>query len=373
MPGWESLIRVTPADSWGTPGTSGKRGWFLFADSEDLDYGAQVSERDTKLIGVRESLVDTFSIDRYFPRGGLTYQPRVDDTLALLMAHFQCCVKSGTGTYTFFRNPNYVKFTQGGSSYMVGSIAGGTLGTFQSNLNHPFSVNVDVFFGQSFITTGGTQANGIRFTNGIVDKLTFSNKYGEDLLCTPEFKFFAGSYFAYPTNFTYPSVFGSLSEYQRLVDYQGTIAVGSEDFDVDGFSVSFNNNTTDKARLGKRGYNRFPFSGRWTAEGNFDMELNRDLAVLAEGQFTTINIDFTVSASNRLTINQPNIANRPFNVPLSGGDQLIELSKGYRAYPRTSFTSQYVNGFGANEGTYIPSTIVNVYTGSVFASSLLGF
>lgn len=373
MPGWESLIRITPSDSWGTPGTFGKRGFFLFADSENLDYGAQVTERDNKLIGVRESLIDTFSVDRFYPRGGITTQPRADDVLQLLMAHFQCCVKSGTGTYSFFRIPNNLKFTQGGSSYCVGSFAGGSVGTFLSNLNNPFSVNVDVFFGQSFITTGGGQANGIRFTNGIVDKLTISNKYGEDLLMTPEFKFFSGSYYSYPTNFTYPSVYGSLSEYQRMVDYQGTVAVGSEDFDVDGFSVDFSNNTSDKSRLGKRGYNRFPFTGKWTAEGQFDMELSRDLAVLAEGVYTSINIDFTVAAANRLTINQPNIANRAFNVPLNGGDQLIELSKGYRAYPKTSFTTQLVNGYGAAEGTFIPSTIVTVYTGTVFAPAFLGF
>ena len=362
MPGWESLIRVTYADSWGTPGTFGKRGMFLYADSESLDYGAQVTERDSKLIGMRESPVDTFSIDRYFPKGNLTVQPRVDDILMLFMAHFQNVVVSPGGTYQFFRAQNNVAFTSGGSVWAVGTARGGTSGTIGTGI-HPYSVNLDVFFGQSFITTGGTQANGIRFTNGIVDKLTISSKYGEDLQITPEFKFLAGSYYAYPTNFTYPSVYGSLSAYQRMVDYHGTVTVGAEDFDVDGVELTFSNNSMDKTRLGKRGYTRFPFGGKYVAEGQFDMELNRDLAVLAEGQFTSITIDLQVAAANRITIYEPNIANRPFNIPLNGGDQLIELSKGYRAYPPSGGTS----------GASLSSHIVTVYTGTLFGTGLFGF
>lgn len=362
MPGWESLVRITHADSWGTPGTFGKAGYFLYADSEDLDYGAQVTERDAKLIGQRESPVDTFSVDRYFPRGNMSIQPRVDDILYLLMAHFQNVIIIPGGTYQFFRAQNNVQWVQGGSVWAIGTARGGTSGTIGTG-QHPYSVNVDVFFGQSFVTAGGTQANGIRFTNGIVDKLVISNKYGEDLKVVPEFKFLNGSYYAYPTNFTQPSVYGSLSQYQRIVDYHGTVSVGSEDFDVDGVEITFSNNTMDKARLGKRGYNRFPMGARYTAEGNFDMELNRDLAVLAEGVYTSITVDFMAAAANRITCYMPNIANRAFTVPLQGGDQLIELSKGFRAYPPTT---------GSN-GASLSSHIVTVYTGTLFASTKFGF
>ena len=179
----------------------------------------------------------------------------------------------------------------------------------------------------------------------------------------PEFKFLNGSYYAYPTNFAPLSVYGSFSSYQRFVDYQGTVSVGSEDFDVDGIELTFSNNTMDKARLGKRGYNRFPMGARYTAEGNFDMELNRDLAVLAEGIYTSITVDFMAAAANRLVCYMPNIANRAFTVPLQGGDQLIELSKGFRAYPPT------VGSTGAS----LSSHIVTVYTGTLFGSTKFGF
>lgn len=343
MPGWESLIRITRADSWSIPGTLGRRGFFLYADSENLDMGAQPAERDNKLLGVRESSSDTFSIDRYFPRGDFTFQPRVDDILMILMAHFQNVVKSGTGTYEFYRLDRLPKFVSGGSN----------IGT------HVYSVNVDLYFGASFTTVGGTQANGIRFTNGMVDRLTFGLRYGEDLICTPSFKFDTGSYYGYPAAFGYNSVYGSMSEISRFVDYMGTATIQGESFDIENWEGVFNNNTTDRSRLGKRGYNRFPFVGKWVAEGSFDMELQRDLERLAEGNTDNFTVDILNSANNRIVIAQPNIAHRPFTIPISGGDAIIELSKSYRAYPPV--------------GTNAPSTIVRVYTGTTLGTDLLGF
>ena len=342
MPGWESQVRIQAADSWGTAGTFGKRGYFLFLDSETLSYGAQVSERDNKILGLRESPVDTFSVDRYFPRGGITFQPRTDDILLLLGAMFQNVVISGTGTYTFYPLHKVTSFALGGSR----------IGT------NAFSLNVDLFLGQSFITTGGTQANGIRFTNGIVDKLTFTSRYGEDLMCTAEFKFLAGSYYAYPTAFAAPSVYGSFSAYSRFVDYMGTVTVAGEDYDIENWTGNFSNNTADRARVGKRGYNRFPFSGKFVADGEFMMELQRDLAVLAEGQYGSLNVNFFQAAGNQILVVQPNIANRAFDIPLNSGEEVIELTRPYRAYPPS--------------GTTGPSTQITVYTGTTFGTALLG-
>lgn len=342
MPSWESLLRVTKADSWGTPGTLANRGYFLYLDSVSLDYGAQVSERDNKIIGAREVPVNTFSIDRYFPRGQFTFQPRVDDLLLLFGACFQNVV-AASGTYIFYGQPKALRHTLGGSN----------LGT------HPFSINVDLYFGYSFVTAGGTMANGIRFTNGIVDKLTLSQKYGEDLLCTVDMKFLAGSYYSYPITFAAPSVFGSFSAYSRFVDYFGTVTVAGKDYDVDSWEGMFSNNTADKARLGKRGYNRFPNSGRFIVDGSFDMELQDDIAVLAEGQYGSLNVNFFQAAGNQVQVVSPNIAYRPFTVPLNSGDQVVELSRPYRAYPPS--------------GTTGPSTLVTVYTGTALGTTLIGF
>lgn len=341
--GWESLLRITKASSWGTAGTLGNRGFFLYAESHNLDFGAQIMERDNKMLGLRESPVDTFSVDRYQPRGDFVFQPKVDDVLMILMAHFQYVEKSGTGTYTFYRVGRGLNWTEGGSN----------IGT------HPYSINVDLVFGQSFVAAGGTQSNGIRFTNGIVDRLTFDLRYGEDVRITPSFKFRAGSYYIYPSAFMWPSIYGSLSAYTRLVDYMGTVTTGTESFNVESLQAVFNNNSADRTKIGQRGYSRFPFVGKWTADGSINFELERDIAKLQEGIGYALTIDVFESANNELKIAQSNIRHRAFPIPVSGGDSIIELNIPYRAYP--------------NAGTTGPSTIVTVYTGTAFGTDLLGF
>ena len=340
--GWESLLRITKASSWGTPGTLGNRGFFLYAESHNLDFGAQVMERDNKMLGVAESPVDTFSVDRYQPRGDFVFQPKADDMLMILMAHFQNVAKSGTGTYTFYRLPTGLKWTSGGSN----------IGT------HPYSINIDLVFGQSFVDAGGTQSNGIRFTNGIVDRLTFDLRYGEDCHMTPSFKFMDADYYTYPSVFIWPSVYGSLSAYNRFVDYMGTATTGTEGFNIESLQSVFNNNSADRTKIGQRGYSRFPF-GKWTADGSLNFELERDIAKLQEGIGYALTIDVFEAAGNEFKIAQSNIRHRAFPIPVSGGDSIIELSIPYRAYP--------------NSGTTGPSTMVTVYTGSTFGTDLLGF
>src|SRR5438132_1640822 len=112
--GYESLVRITACPSWATPGTTGLRGYYLFADTTKLSYGAKAVERDAKLIGNRESLPNTFSIDSFEPAGEFTFQPRADDLLMILMAHFQTVVRTGTGTYQFYRINRNMDWTTGG-------------------------------------------------------------------------------------------------------------------------------------------------------------------------------------------------------------------------------------------------------------------
>lgn len=353
--GWESSIRITGCTAWASAGTLANRGQFLYCDSENLDFGAQFKERDSKLTGNRESPADTATVDRYFPKGGITFQPRVDDILMIFMAHFQNVVKSGAGTYQFFRIPNQLNWSSNGTVFSVGTIIGATatMGTGTT----PYSLNVDKCFGFSFAS--GTQSNGIRFTNGIVDKLTLSQKYGEDLICTPEFKFLAGSNYLYPTTYGPLTSFGSFSAYSRFVDYMGTFGISGESFDVDSWQGMFSNNTTDKSKLGQRGYTRFPLSGKWVGDGSFDLELNRDVAVFAESGTANLTLAMFSAAGCQITVAQPNIVYKPSNINLSSGDSLVEFSKPYRAYPPA--------------GTTGPSTIVTVYTGSTFGIGLMGF
>ncbi len=353
--GWESMIRVTPCDSWGNAATVGRRGYFLYADSESLSLGAQSKERDGKLVGNRESPPETYTIDRWNPKGGITFQPRVDDVLMLLMAQFQNVVKSGVGTYQFFRNPNQLSWASGGSVFSVGTVIGaaGTLGT---GIN-VYSVNIDKFFSFSFAT--GTQTNGARFLNGIVEKMTFNQKTSEDLSCTVDFKFLSANYATFPAGYGPLTGLGSFSAFARLVDYMGTFSIANESFEVDSWEGNFMNNSSDKTRLGYRGFSRFPFTGKWIADGSFDMELNRDPQSFSEGSFANLTMTFFSGVGNMLTVAQPNIVYKPFDIPISGGDSIVNVSKPYRAY--------------APSGTTGPSTILTVYTGTNFGTALLGF
>lgn len=340
MPGWEGCIRITPCPSWSSDsGALSRRGYFLYADSTDLDFGAQMTERDQKLLGLRESPPDTVSVDRYYPRGGFTYQPRVDDILMVLMAHFQECATSGVGTYTFTR-ANAVDWTIDGSNY-------------SPNGSSVYSINVDLFLGAF-----GAAGNGFRYTSGIVDKLAFSAKYGGDIQLTPTFKFLAGSHYSYPlTGYIGPTSYGSFSEFGRLVDYQATVTIANSSFNVESWTGNFSNNTSDRSNLGNRGYVKFPFSGRWVADGEIEFEVATNVGIFAAGGTANLTIELFNSASNWIKILQPNIYYRPSNVNIASGDSPIMVTKGFRAYPLTTGSS----------------TTIIVCTGTSYGSALFGF
>jgi hypothetical protein len=348
---WEALLRITPVNGWQSPGTTGRRGVFLFADSETLDTGAQTKEYDAKLLGVRESPDSTFQITQYQPKGNIVFQPRVDDILPVLMAHFQSVVKSGTGTYTFGRigfSPDFG--STGAGVFNIGSAITAGTGT------NAYGINVDVFFGASLVS--GTKANGIRFSSGIVNKLTFSQKYNEALSVTAECKFNDGSYVTFDTGFVPRSVYGSFSELQQFVDYLGTVTLAGYSYALDSIDINMNNASSDKGKLGKRGYDRFPF-GKYVADGSFELELQDDLNSLKEGQTGSLSVNFFLGTDCRIQIDQSNITYKPSTPTVTGGDGYIKWTKPYRAYPP--------------DGTNAPSTIITVFTGTTFGTGLFGF
>ena len=353
---WESLVRISHADGWNTIGTFGSVGQFLYADSVNPDLGAQVKENDGKLLGVREVPPETFTVDRYQPKLSLVSQPRVDDILMILMAHFQNVVKSGIGTYQFFAIPlNPSWDTDATPFYRVGTIISGTgVGGTGTNV---YSIHVDVPYGYSF---AGTGANGLRFTNCIVDKLTMNLKYGEDFTITPDFKPLNGTEQVYPNTFEPLSVFGSFSTYAKFVDSTGTVTVAGKSYSMQSWQGVFNNNSVDRAKLGQRGWSRFPFAGRYIADGSFDTELEDGLEQLKAGDFGSLVISLTsIVGSNQIVIEQPHIGYKAWNVNIPNGNSILEQSHPYRAYPPT--------------GTTGPSTIVTVYTGVNIGTDILGF
>jgi len=353
MPSWESLIRIKPSPAWGSVGSVAGKGIFLNADSETLESGAIVTERDNKITGVRESLPDTFSIDRYIPKGDITYQPRVDELLLILMAHFQYVVRSGTGTFQFFRNPNSPNWTVNGTNYNIGSSTAAGTG------NNVYSLDVDKFLGFSQVSAA-VGGNGIRFTNGIVDKLVFNQKYAEDLKITSSFKFLAGSLFSYPAAFAPTSAFGSFSAYSRFVDYHGTITLGTNTYDIDGIQLNFDNKTSDRSKLGQQGWSRFPFSAHYISDGQIFMELQDNLNRFAPGVSFSLTSEWQITGqvgTIGIKVTQPNCYFRAGEPQIGGGEEVIENNKTYRAYP-------VAGSIGC------PSTIVTVYTGTNLAGTL---
>lgn len=340
--GWEAIVRVEAAPSWGSQGTLGHRGIFLFADSVRPDFGAQTRERDNKLTGGRESNGSTYSIDSFNPTCEITWQPRADDILPFAMAHFQLGTAFAGGTFEFIRVPQSLQFVTNGSNW----------GT------HPYSINVDIFFGNSLIG-GGTGANGYRFFNGIVDKLTFTNGYGEDLKCTAMIKFQSGSRFNFPSGFsTVPSSVGSFSAYPILVDWQGSIAINADTFQVDKVELSFNNALGERSKIGQRGFNRFPMVQHWMAEGNLGMELTRELTVTAEGTSNVGTFEWVQAAGNAIRMTYHNMVYRPNNPDVTDGQSIVDQSVPFRAYPTVT------------NGT---SCVLRVYTGTLFGTTLFNF
>jgi hypothetical protein len=354
MPSWESMIRISPSGGWNTSGTYGSRGIFLYADSVNPDLGAQIGDRDGKLLGVREVPPETSTVDRFQPKLSMSSQPRVDDILMILMAHFQACAKSGIGTYQFYRipiNPDWNTVTTASGTYYTG-----TNGTAPTGTN-VYSLNVDVPYGYSF---AGTGANGLRFTNCIVDKLTMDLKYGEDFKISVDFKALNGTEFVYPSTFLPLSAFGSFSYVNRLVDSQGTVLLAGETYDMQSWQGVFSNNSVDRGKLGQRGFGRFPFAGRYVAEGSFDTELQDELTAQSAGSFGSLFVSITnVVGTNQITILSPNIQYKPWSINIPNGNSILEYPHPYRAFPPS--------------GTTGPSVVVTVYTGTNFGSNLIGF
>jgi hypothetical protein len=342
--GYEALVRIEAAPSWGSQGTLGHRGIYLFADSVNPVFGAQPRERDNKLTGARESSGSTYSVDDFYPSCEITWQPRVDDILPVLLAHFQIGTAFAGGTYEFVRVDKNLTFTTNGSNW----------GT------HPYSINVDVFYGNSLVG-GGTGANGYRFFNGIVDKLTFNNAYGEDLKVTANIKFLTGSRFNFPSGFNgAPLGIGSFSEYSQLVDWVGTVAPAGEaaNINVDNAELSFNNAVAERSKLGQRGWNRFPLAQHWMAEGNLGMEFNRDLNIIAEGTSNSGTFEWVQAAGNALRITYHNFVYRPTDPNVTDGQSVVDISLPFRAYPSKT------------GGT---SCVFRVYTGTLFGTNLFNF
>lgn len=329
---------------WGDT-TAQTKGVYLELESDSLSPGGNVKERDSKIIVGREAKRRTFSVEGANPGGNFVAEPRTDDFLSIFMAFFQCVDYGslgesgsvGTGTFTFVpanTNPDWT-----GSQW--GSVHGGT----EAVAKDIYPIRIRKCFGFTFdygLDAGGfgTLHNTENYAGGIVESLEFSQPYGEDLTLTPTFKFYdvdmdASTGTEYEPNCTY----GSYSEKSRFVDWKGTVtynhAGNATSLDLANVGVTLNNNTSDKGKIGKKGWNKFPFSGRPVLEGSFDLELESgDFArVFEAGGSSAIKMTWYNSALDWMELHLPCTYWRAFDRPVGAGDAPIDYSLPFRAYP----------------------------------------
>ena len=333
--GHEAFVSVS--EHWKGWGTDGFQyiGLYPELDSEALSPNINIKERDGKIRVGREAQANTFSAEADLPAGNFVAQPRTDDFLSIFMAFFQAVDPyvdvdggSATGSLIFVpisEDPDWV-----GSTW--GTAMGGTLGV--AGDVYPIAV-------LKCFTDDWTTYNGEKYTEGIVESLEFSQPFGEDLTITPTFKFrdvdLNVDLRAYKPN----GAQGSYSTKLRFVDWKGTVAFTyggvATAVELSNITFTLSNNTTDKGKIGYKGWSRFPFSGRPMFEGNLDLELQpgqRDLAqIMANGGSATLSVNWWNSATDRLFIEFPNIKLRTFDRPISSGDAPIDYTLPFRAYP----------------------------------------
>lgn len=322
--GWEVAIRTQEnRTGWGsTTGASARAGLFLYADSETLSKNTEVQERDGKLIPMRLAPIQTASILQASPGGEITFQPRPDDCVHILMAFFQQATFLNGATATA-QNGTWV-FTPVGKSLAWSGVAFGT--------SSVYSVNVDKYFGEGLSGTG----DGIRFERGIVSRLRIEQNPAEDLQMVADLRFLQATDEAVlGTGFkSAPNALGSYSNLGQLVDWNGTLTVAGTTYPIERISFEFDNSITERRKLGQRGFYQFPF-GRAVLSGEFETELE-DMSVFKEGTAGgTISARWQNSDVSFIDIFCPNVFFRANDVNVSDTGPIMRTLP-FRCYP-TSF------------------------------------
>lgn len=352
--GWEAYFRVYENTLGWENGTYLTRGNYLDVDSDGLNINAEIKERDSKIAGGRFGLPSAMTEEGEKPAGNIAFQPRSDDILQILMAHFQCVDYDedtladgwGTGTFTFVPitdTPDWVGSTWGTVNRT----------TYAATTGDVYPVSMDKIFGYGLST--GTVGNAFQFTRGIVDVLKFTQDASEDLKMDANFKFRTFALGTYTeTDSKPPCSYGSYSVKSRYTSWNGTIvykyANTATTLNVQSWETTLDNKTADQTRIGNKGYTHFPFSGRPIHEGKLDLEYDDVgfITSMRDNGSAYFEILYKNSAIDWMLIQQPNIKYKTFEPTVSGGDTQIDVSIPYRA-----FTSE-------NGGT--PATIIKVCT-----------
>lgn len=336
--GWEVAVRVQEnyLGFGSTVGQAARAGRFLFVDSETLSQNAEVRERDAKIVPMRLSPAETFSYEQDSPGGEIRFQPRTDDCIHLMYAFFQwgtfmgggsaTCAGGTGGTWVF--TPVAKSLAWSGSAFATTSI---------------YPVNIDKYYGEGLSGTG----DGERYERGIVSKITLTQEPASDLVMGAELRFLQKtSDTILGTGFkSAPNAIGSFSSKKQLVDWNGTLTVGGVTYAIERINFEFDNQITERRKLGQRGFYQFPF-GRPILGGEFELELDNLSAFRIGSSAGTLVSRWQTSDGDWMEVFSPNTYIKSWDAQVSDtGPVLITVP--FRCYP---------TGFGSSN-----AVVVSVY------------
>lgn len=327
--GFEGWVAIVPeTKGWGSSTLA--KGNFIYADSEALQINKEFIERPEKITYGRAMKASSRISSLQKPGGAITYQFRSEDSLPVLMAHFQMYIgtaagtSAGTSIYTFVPSktePNWVGSAFGTGTYGAASGDMFTVGVYKK------------FFNTS--SNGGT--NSMAFTSGVVDQLQINLTAGQDAKFVPNFKFYsvdAGT--AIPsTRDPNNSTIGSYSTLNSFVSWNGTLTFAGASLDITSISINSQNNTEDRQVIGKLNPSKYPF-GRFLISGSIDLDLPKDGLKYVGSMLANLSFAITATlyngADDFMTISLPACKYNPFDINFANGQSETTFSIPWVAY-----------------------------------------
>jgi hypothetical protein len=249
--------------------------YYLFLDSESMGIGQVIKENTAKIVHGRSVVKQARSFQEQEPGGQFTFQPRSDDCLGILMSVMQVYRSGSTGSFSFVFNP-----LSGQPDWSGANVTGGTpftpsavhgTGTYLDDTNDVLALCFEQKLGANI-----TGSNGRRWCDCVVSQLEVNFAVGEEITFAPTIM--AGSFAM--TNFASsedPSCnSGSYSSLDAFHGFQGTIHVGTADFDVTSCKLVINNNLSSHKVVGKKNAAKFVF-GRQEVTGEFEVEYDNHI------------------------------------------------------------------------------------------------
>lgn len=329
--GFNAWLAVLPnTQGWGSSAFA--KGFYLFADSENLAINKSFEDRPDKITYGRFLAENTRMSGKQSPGGELTYQFRSDDSIPVFMAHFQKYIgtqlgSTGTSIYTFVpekSEPDWVGSTWGTGAYTDPS-------------GDMYTVEV---LKRYFDTTENNGTNAIHFKSGIVDEIMFEAKTNEDAKIKANFKFYdvtVGT--AIGTALNPPnSTYGSYSANNAYRYFSGTFtAFGSTTptFELKSLTVTSKLNSEEKIVLGKTSPVRYDF-GRGEVSGNLELDMPKDglkyLGSMLSDLTFGVSGTFYGGANDYVVIDMPLCKYEDFTPQIQGGNAITSMSIPFKAY-----------------------------------------